>query len=121
MPSLLGLKVDIMTRALVAYVDLAIGEVANGMVSEMQGRAPKDTGTMARSIKAQKVGIMKYKVKAGGSATTKDGYDYAVGVEFGNHHAGAQPYFYPTYRAGKRNAKAKIRQAIREGVRTAVK
>lgn len=121
MPSGLGLKVDIMTRALSAYVDLAISEVANGMVYEMKGRAPKQTGTLARSIKARRLGPMKYRISAGGSTTIKEGYDYAVGVEFGNHHAGAQPYFYPTYRSEKKNARAAIRQAVKEGVRAVVR
>lgn len=121
MASQLGLKVEIMTRALVAYVDLAISEAADIVVADMKAHAPRRTGALANSIGKQKLGPLKYRVKAGGLATTKDGYDYAVGTEFGNHHVGAQPFFYNTYRVHKKEAKNNIRKAVHEGVRLAVR
>jgi HK97 gp10 family phage protein len=108
----LQIKIDAMTRALVYLVDIAVAEAADTIVAEQKSRAPKLTGTLAASIRSRKSGPMKYRITAGGPSTTKEGYDYAVGQEFGNHHAPAQPYFFTGYRARKRDAKKKIRDTI---------
>lgn len=108
----LQLKIDAMTKALVYLVDIAVAEAADTIVAEQKTRAPKQTGTLAASIRSRKTGLMKYKITAGGPLTTKGYYDYAVGQEFGNHHSPAQPYFYSGYRARKRDARKKIRDTI---------
>lgn len=55
-------------------------------------------------------------VVAGGETTTKEArkgsgapYDYAVGEEFGNEHAPANPFFYGPYRAKR---KAFVRRRV---------
>lgn len=114
-------KIEAMTTALVALVDGAVASAADTIVSEQQSRAPELTGLLAASIHKTKVGPMQYKITAGGPATTKDGYDYAIGQEFGNQHSAATPYFFSGYRARKRSAKRKIAKAIRDEIRAAAK
>jgi HK97 gp10 family phage protein len=118
---LFAAKIDVMTRAMSAYVDLAIKEAADIIVSDMNRRVPVDTGTLASTISVERLGPMKYRIKAGGLKTTKGRYDYATGVEFGNHHAPAQPFFYSAYRANKRQAKDGIRKAVKQAVRSAIR
>lgn len=118
---LFAAKIDVMTRAMSAYVDVAIKEAADIIISEMNRRVPVDTGTLASTISLERLGPMKYRIKAGGLKTTNGRYDYATGVEFGNHHAPAQPFFYSAYRANKRQAKDAIRKAVKEAVRSAIR
>jgi hypothetical protein len=54
-----------------AYVDLAIKEAADIIVSDMNRRVPVDTGTLASTISVERLGPMKYRIKAGGLKTTK--------------------------------------------------
>jgi HK97 gp10 family phage protein len=116
---ILQFKIDAMTKALVSLVDVAVAEAAETIVAEQKARAPKLTGTLAASIKKTKTGPMRYRITAGGSSTSKSGYDYALGQEFGNHHSPAQPYFFPGYRARKRDAKKKIRDTISSEIKRA--
>jgi hypothetical protein len=77
---LFAAKVDVMTRAMSAYVDLAIKEAAGIIVADMNRRVPVDTGTLASTIAVERLGPMKYRIKAGGLKTTQGHYDYATGV-----------------------------------------
>jgi hypothetical protein len=63
-------------------------------------------------------------VQAGGDATTKEvregsgeGYDYAVGFEFGNSHQPARPFFYSTYRERRDGMRAAITDALTEALK----
>lgn len=114
-------KVDAMTKALVYLVDIAVAEAADTIVAEQKARAPKGTGALVNSIHKIKIGPLRYKITAGGLATTKGRYDYAIGQEFGNHHAPAQPFFYSGYRARKADAKKKIRTTINSELKKAVR
>jgi HK97 gp10 family phage protein len=116
---ILQFKIDAMTKALVSLVDVAVAEAAETIVAEQKARAPKLTGTLEASIKKTKTGPMKYRITAGGSSTSKSGYDYALGQEFGNHHSPAQPYFFPGYRARKQDARKKIRDTISSEIKRA--
>jgi hypothetical protein len=62
---LFAAKIDVMTRAMSAYVDLAIKEAADIIVSDMNRRVPVDTGTLASTISVERLGPMKYRIKAG--------------------------------------------------------
>lgn len=110
-------KATAIANALVGEIDQALSEIASEIVAEQKRRAPRKTGALANSIKKLRLGPMQYKIIAGGSATKKDGYDYAVGQEFGNHHNPAQPFFFSSYRAKKRQARMKVQGAINKSIR----
>lgn len=114
---ILQYKINLMTRVLAGVADAALSGGADLIVQEQKRRAPKDTGDLANSIHKVRKGDLKYKILAGGAATNKDGYDYAIGQEFGNHHSPAQPYFYSGYRAEKRQVRQSIQNAIKNEIK----
>ena len=59
---------------------------------------------------------MRALVRAGGAATTVDGYDYALAQEFGTSKIPAQPFFWPSYRSKKKA----IRKAIKDKAKAAI-
>jgi len=69
------------------------------VVEDARGRAPKDTGAMAkgirRSVSAKKLTAT---ISAGGKVGGADTY-YARFVEFGTKNMPAQPFFFPACRA----------------------
>lgn len=69
------------------------------VVEDAKGRAPKDTGAMARGIR-RSVSAKKLTatISAGGKAGGADTY-YARFVEFGTKNMPAQPFFFPACRA----------------------
>lgn len=101
-----------------------------------------ETGALADSVNVRRGrNTLELVVEAGGSATTRFydrggvgyqreikvgqgrydrvprgsqgvSYDYSLGVEFGNEHAPAQPFFYPTYRAMRPEIEANLREAV---------
>lgn len=111
-------KANAIANALVAELDETLSQIASDVVAEQKRRAPRATGTLANSIHKIRLGAMQYKIVAGGKATTKGRYDYAVGQEFGNHHNPAQPFFYSGYRAKKRDANRKVQGAINKSIRS---
>ena len=90
-------------------------ETAGEMVSTAKRFAPVRTGALQNSIHTepgpQETGAVR--VMAGGPATTKGGYDYALGVEFGTSDTPAGPYFFPSYRLGKRRHKGRVTRALK--------
>lgn len=106
-----------LTDDIVAAADAALSKGVDEIVAEQQRRAPRKTGALANSIRKQRNGPLSYTIRAGGSATTKGGYDYAVGEEFGNHHSGAHPFFFSGYRAEKRIVTSEVANAVRKAVR----
>ena len=58
-------------------------------------------------------------VRAGGAATTVDGYDRSLAVEHGTANMAEQPFFWPAYRAIKKRAKGRATRAIRKAARAA--
>ena len=107
--------------AVVQYVDDAVRGAADEIVGRMQFNAPKRTGTLADSIHYYRVAPMRYRIFAGGKETTKDGYNYALAVEFGTHKMGAEPFFFPTYRSAKAKARNQIKAAARKGIQSVAK
>lgn len=87
--------------------------MADELIANMQDVAPKDTGTMAATIRKkdvtrggngpgqfQEVSVL---VICGGPPTTRRTraghvYDYSLATEFGTQKEPAHPFFYATYR-----------------------
>lgn len=107
--------------AVVQFVDEAVAGATDQLVEKIRINTPRDTGTLANSVHATKTAPMRYRIFAGGKETTKDGYNYALAVEFGTHKMAAQPFFFPSYRAGKARARQQIRAAVRKGVQSIAK
>lgn len=58
-------------------------------------------------------------IKAGGALTLDDSgkpYDHARANEFGTQYMPAQPFFFPVWRARKKEAKAAVRKAVKLAV-----
>lgn len=102
-----------------------IREQADGLAGAIRQAAPKKTGRLANSVKVRRGrNSLQLVVTAGGQETRREvrkgsgaPYDYALAVEFGNSHASAEPFFWPTYRARE----ASIREAIGAAVEKALK
>lgn len=76
--------------------------------------APRDEGDLAGSVRLDRgSNDLRVKIRAGGAATTKDGFDYARAVE---HGANAEPFFWPIVRAQKRIHRARIARALRRAI-----
>jgi HK97 gp10 family phage protein len=109
-------NVNALIVSLTSDIDRALSFAADEVVQEQKKRAPKKTGTLANTIRKERIGNMGYRIVAGGKDTMKNGYDYAVGQEFGNHHSPAHPYFYSGYRAEKGEIEKQVAAAIKQAV-----
>ena len=102
---------------------------ADELIDNMRGTVPVLKGALRDSIRKkdvtqtygqdfQRVSIL---VLAGGPTTTKNGYDYAVGTEFGTMKEKAEPFFYSSARlyaqAGRESAQETVDEAIEENNR----
>lgn len=93
---------------------------------------PVEEGDLRQSIRVEK-GRRKFQVlvKAGGPLTTKPvrnsekgnspTYDYALAQEFGTEKMPKNPFFYPVYRARRKDIKAAVRKAVKKAVVKAVR
>lgn len=104
--------------------------------SEIKATAPIDPnsetpGALKESVRVE-VGAPTskkayvVKIKAGGEKTDKNGakskaYDYARGVEFGTEKAAAKPFFYPLWRARRKDVRAAVKTAIKRAVKDVFK
>jgi HK97 gp10 family phage protein len=118
--------------------DLCAGPVEETMLTqaaliatEQKSLAPIDPdsempGALKESVRVEK-GTPKPKkaivinIKAGGAKTRKQGkaakpYDYGRAVEFGTQDMKAQPFFFPIWRARKKDARAAVRKAVKQAV-----
>lgn len=92
---------------------------ANNLAIAHRHAAPKDDGDLQASIRVdQGARGDRFYVRAGGPKTTKpvrEGasatYDYVFASEFGTAHQPARSWFYPTYRARRKNIRRNIEQA----------
>lgn len=94
---------------------------AKDMVASAVVLAPRgETGDLQASIRWGKgAGPTAYIVEAGGPLTTKNGYDYSIGVEFGTRDTKAQPFFWPAYRLNRRRFRGRITRAINKAIKAA--
>jgi len=120
--------------------------IANELSNDIRAAAPVVTGTLRDSVRVRRGRkTLEYFVEAGGSTTTRQyggsaryqrevvigsgdtqgiarggssgkGYDYALGVEFGNTHMPAQPFFYTTYRVRQAQVREEVEQAVLNAV-----
>ncbi|WP_421406934.1 HK97-gp10 family putative phage morphogenesis protein [Agrobacterium tumefaciens] len=94
---------------------------------------PKDDLTLAGTIRSEplpdpQIGAV---ILAGGEATTKPvretekgnspEYDYALAQEFGREDMPANPFFRPAIRVKRKQARNRVRAAVRKALRTAAK
>jgi len=99
---------------------------ADLLVQQMKTVAPVGpTGNLRASIRKErgkKETIVR--VMAGGALTTvavRKGsgvpYDYAMAVEFGTRQAGAQPFFYPSWRLRRKRIRSAMRRRITANIK----
>lgn len=62
------------------------------------------------------------KIKAGGDRTKEEGnYDYARANEFGTQKMAAQPFFFPIWRARRKEVRATVKKRVRAAVKEVFK
>jgi hypothetical protein len=112
-------------RALQRELAAGMKEIADGLADEIRAEAQQgESGRLKESVHVRRGRkSLELFVEAGGDLTTKqvrDGadvdYDYALGVEFGNQHAPAQPFFYSTYNVRKDDVRQQIEDLVAEVV-----
>ncbi len=103
---------------------------ANEIVALAKNLVPVDKGDLKDSIgwtwgKAPKGAMTLGKVQSDGVdseftitiyAGNSDAY-YARWVEFGTQKMGAQPYFYPSYRALRRRSKSRVTRSVSKAIK----
>lgn len=122
-------KLQALPNAVKAPIRAAMVASANEIVAMAKSLVPVDKGTLRNSIGwtwgrppsgSVSLGVAQ---ALGGelSLTVFAGNDkayYARWVEFGTTQNVAQPYFFPSYRARKKNMKARINKAMRDAARS---
>jgi hypothetical protein len=102
-----------------ALKDLTEANIKTGeeMVAKAQGFVK--TGTLRSTIRSEFVGgdTGAVRVLAGGAATTVKGYDYALAVEFGTVDTPRQPYFFPSFRLGKKTHRGRATRALNKSAK----
>jgi HK97 gp10 family phage protein len=104
---------------------------ASLVASEIRSVAPVDDhsptpGALKASVRVEqgsptpKKSIV-VKIKAGGRGTDESGYDYARANEFGTQKMPAQPFFFPIWRARRKDVRAVIRKKIKIAVKDVFK
>lgn len=115
-------RIPIEVRAAAAQEALLI---AVGLKLAMERVVPVDTGKLKASIRIERGQRGdRFYVKAGGPSTTKpvrEGYDgdfdYATASEWGTKAQKAKPWFYPTWRRNKKQARSGLEHEIKKAVR----
>jgi HK97 gp10 family phage protein len=119
-PSVLRFQalVRMLPQAIRRDVFAAVEGGADTMAADMRRRVPVGGGTLSASIRTEPdAAHLRVTIRAGGpTTTTAHGYDYSLGIEFGNEDTPAQPFFWPAYRAKRRAVRAGIKQAMRTAV-----
>lgn len=115
-----GAAFDVIALNVSASMDASLDLVAGRMAKEMERRVPKEKGHLAHTIHKEKLGgkFLAYRITAGGPETTKDGYDYANAIEYGTHHAPAEPFFYPSVRVTMAQLRREIILGAKKGIGT---
>lgn len=109
-----------MPKAARVEVRKVLDKSADEMVALARGLVAVDEGDLLNTIeKAPGKHELAVVVRAGGEATTVNGYDHSVAVEHGTANMVEQPFFWPAYRAIKKRAKGRATRAIRKAARAA--
>ena len=93
-----------------------LNEQAEIIRDDAKSRAPVDSGTLQKSIKASKT---RKSLNASVSAGGGDAY-YAPFVEFGTKNADACPFLYPAARAHEEETGKKLVEAMTKTLKEAV-
>ena len=93
-----------------------LNEQAEIIRDDAKSRAPVDSGTLQKSIKASKT---KKSLNASVSAGGGDAY-YAPFVEFGTRSMDARPFLYPAGRAHEEETGKKLVEAMTKTLKEAV-
>ena len=100
------------------------------VAAEQRSLAPvgddENSGALRASIRVEKgtptpKKAIVVKIMAGGPTTRKANYDYARAVEFGTQEVKAQPFFYPIWRARRKEVRAAVKKAIKSAVKQVFK
>jgi len=130
-------KLDRLPKVAKEHIRQEMAKAADEIVAMMKSLVPVDTGALQRSIgwtwgAAPQGSMVVAAMKGAGIggdltitiyAGTRDkslGDDdafYARWVEFGTANMDAQPFFYVSWRANRKGARAKVRKAVRTAAR----
>jgi HK97 gp10 family phage protein len=128
-------QVSRINKQLNNVVDLTTKPIEETLLTQASLLASEQRSLAAEDPNAEKPGALKasirvergaptskkaivIKIKAGGEKTAGTGeksakpYDYARANEFGTQKMKAQPFFFPVYRARKKEIRAAVRKAI---------
>ncbi|MGU3401705.1 HK97-gp10 family putative phage morphogenesis protein [Brucellaceae bacterium D45D] len=108
-----------------AKIDPAIEKGADEMTARMRLLVPDDPKTggndLKASIKKVDTGVpMAIRVQAI-DENPKDGFDVALGQEYGTEKMAAQPFFWPSVNTTKKRVRRRIDRAISKAVGEAFK
>lgn len=92
---------------------VAVGDDANAGALKESIRVEEGKETAKKAVVVN--------IKAGGPTTTKGGYDYARAVEFGTQDVPAQPFFFPVWRARRKDVRKVTKKAVKQVVRSVFK
>jgi HK97 gp10 family phage protein len=102
---------------------------ADELIENMRDVCPKDTGTLAASIRKKDISIItpgsmtvSVLVIAGGKTTTKrtlagHTYDYAVATEFGTKKETPEPFFFNTARRYEQGSSEQYKETLEETIK----
>ena len=105
--------------SLVAAEQRSVAPVGEGADEKNPG-ALRDSIRVERGSPTAKKAIV-IKIKAGGESTHNDGYDYARAQEFGTQEMPANPFFFPIWRARRKDVRAAVNKAIKNAVKDVFK
>lgn len=91
---------------------------ALGLSEAMKQVVPVRTGKTKGTIRVERGRRGdRFWVKAGGPATTENGFDTATASEWGTQKEKAKPWFYATWRRNKKQIRAGLEHEIKKAVR----
>ena len=100
-------------------VQPAVDQGGAEMVARMKYLAPSEDGDLAASIEATQGPVeLSVTVSAGGAATTgADGFDHALGQEFGTVDMDRNSFFWPSVNSLKKRVRGRIDRAISKAIK----
>ncbi len=105
-------------KALHPALDKSANEIANAARRNVSDDPATGAPDLKSSIRVEQGRIELARiVRAGGEATTKDGYDYALANEYGTSKMQAQPFMYPAKQALAKRIENRLKREVRKAVR----
>lgn len=110
-------------KAIKQKVQPAVDQGGAELVARMKFLAPSEDGDLVNSIEATTGPVeLSVNVSAGGDQTTgSDGFDVAVGQEFGTTDMERNSFFWPSVNTLKKRVRGRIDRAISKAVKEAWK